>query len=549
MANALSAPPVFPQWTQRVAAEMTGRDPLGLSRVSQNLTDLQMTGIITTTDRARYYSLYCWILWHIGQTEPDGLSRPPELAFQRREAAIALATVLRDPEASPVGKREVVRLLHKAEGKDEIATELQVLPSNKWGGYGQYYGGCLTALELIKAGDGDAIELTDVGIKLAEAAQQVLAPVPYMRKQRYLKSRVPVEELVASADRLSIDAISESFAATERSVLSDLFLATDSVGAMTRAGRRRASLLRILHVVRAYEQAESVITADSLDRQLIYGPCYYGVLWEASDRTVPYAPAKNLEHCTQVWRQFCLHEYLTVAVEGLFCSVLDLITATSNGVAIESISRELLGPGFGRFMESKFHSSALAPFGLLGKLGVPEDLSEDACLKSQRRFTMNHPKSENVLSESEDDNFANVARSVTLLAILYTKWRGMQSDVAYAMVAEKAGGEMCAPNVLPLLDPWRDPAMSWPDALSRLIRRVLIDQHDRVMYGKGRLDSRWIHLEGDRLVQDQSYVAYFRSSRHRQAVNIFVDLGLLRWDDEQGLQVTASGKRILARAA
>ena len=65
-----SAPKVqIPKWTKHVVTELGGRDPLGLSRVSFLITDYLLTGIITQTSRARYYSFYQWVLWNIEQTE------------------------------------------------------------------------------------------------------------------------------------------------------------------------------------------------------------------------------------------------------------------------------------------------------------------------------------------------------------------------------------------------------------------------------------------------------------------------------------------------
>src|ERR1700739_3902455 len=55
----------IPKWTSYVVTELGGRDPLGLSRLSFMITDYLVSGIITTTSRARYYSFYPWALWHI----------------------------------------------------------------------------------------------------------------------------------------------------------------------------------------------------------------------------------------------------------------------------------------------------------------------------------------------------------------------------------------------------------------------------------------------------------------------------------------------------
>ena len=81
-----TATDLIPKWTKRVVTETTGRDPLGLSRVSFIITDYILTGIITTTDRARYYSFYCWALWHT--TQEDELKKYQDFVtgFRRREA-------------------------------------------------------------------------------------------------------------------------------------------------------------------------------------------------------------------------------------------------------------------------------------------------------------------------------------------------------------------------------------------------------------------------------------------------------------------------------
>jgi hypothetical protein len=72
------------------------------------------------------------------------------------------------------------------------------------------------------------------------------------------------------------------------------------------------------------------------------------------------------------------------------------------------------------------------------------------------------------------------------------------------------------------------------------------------MYSKGRLESCWLHWEDNRLVWDQAYTPDFRASRHEQAVQILVDIGLLEWittrsDCSRRLTITDQGRRVLER--
>lgn len=53
----------LPQWTTRITnTEVGGEDHLGLEGAAQSYQQLLVPGIITTTDHARYYSFYSWIL-------------------------------------------------------------------------------------------------------------------------------------------------------------------------------------------------------------------------------------------------------------------------------------------------------------------------------------------------------------------------------------------------------------------------------------------------------------------------------------------------------
>ena len=121
----------IPKWTKHVVTELGGRDPLGLSRVSFMITDYLLKGIITTTNRARYYSFYPWALWHVEQSEAPKRYAEFAAGFRRREAFIALATLHHNADsASVVGADAVRPRLGKYSESKEVDTNFAVLPSN-----------------------------------------------------------------------------------------------------------------------------------------------------------------------------------------------------------------------------------------------------------------------------------------------------------------------------------------------------------------------------------------------------------------------------------
>ena len=217
----------LPQWTKKVAMEGSGRDPLGLSRVSDALTNFLLPNIITTTDRARYYSFYTWVIADIekqrGDKKENRISFVEE--FQQREAAFALASRLGKLTDLPVvGVRQVDVALSSPDKDGRLDTKFRVLPSNTTGGYGQYYAGCLFALDLVRSDkDGELIVSPERGRKLANVFAAAIARAPYISEGWKTKSRIPKAVLMKSAKYFSLDALSVPAADKERELLIDLF--------------------------------------------------------------------------------------------------------------------------------------------------------------------------------------------------------------------------------------------------------------------------------------------------------------------------------------
>jgi hypothetical protein len=113
-------------------------------------------------------------------------------------------------------------------------------------------------------------------------------------------------------------------------------------------------------------------------------------------------------------------------------------------------------------------------------------------------------------------------------------------------VSSRAGGELHAEFVLPLLSDWFDTKVTWSQVLEPLVSKLILDQHDRIMYEKGKLDS-WLHRTEGRIIKDQDYLPSYRSPRTDNSVSILTDLGLLAKDSDKQLKVTVRGNTLLQR--
>lgn len=542
-----------PMWTKRVAANTGGRDPLGLSRVAFLITDFLLSGIITTTDRARYYSFYCWALWHIEREEKPKTDREFVTAFRRREAAMALATVAHNPATSPVGVLAVTPQLEKGREEGVFNCDFKVLPSNPLGGYGQYYAGSLYHLKLYHRPENSFDTVTEgIAEELAEAYHAAVERSPYIKKKLYREAHIPAIDLEKSKEFLTLDALGNTFAATERAKLIDIFFGFSNQHADQATVLRRHTLTLLLHAIGEHER-QGIYPDGSkpatLDEYLLYA-FYYGVLWlDEADETFPYKAPETLTFCRELWRQFCLHQFLAQAIELLLCGVLELLSVDVLGLTSDEIVMKLAQPEFTNSLGELTGESCNRPRDLLNALGikgVPDAATSETLKKG---LLPTHALSEaQILGLSYTDPQSMAAQGVLLLAVLYGKWRGVSADNAFAYVAAHARQELWMGTVLPYLDSWMDESTTWQTALQNIIEPFIFKQHDRIMYEKGKLDSCWLERREGRIVKVQDYDPVWRSSRNLNAVRIMRDLGLVRFGDENDLSLTAQGRKILERS-
>jgi hypothetical protein len=137
-----------------------------------------------------------------------------------------------------------------------------------------------------------------------------------------------------------------------------------------------------------------------------------------------------------------------------------------------------------------------------------------------------------------------MAAAVLLLACIYGKWRGITDDIGCSYVSQNAGNELWMGVVIPTLDDWLNKDKSWAETLRFLIDNFVINQHDRIMYEKRRLDSCWLSRIEGKIVKEQDYGPRWRSSRHENAVTILHDLGLVAIDSNL-ISITMDGQNFI----
>ncbi len=533
---------LLPRWTKRVSIEDGGRDPLGLSRVSAMITDYLLNGIITQTYRARYYSFYCWIIWHIDETEPAKSYREFSDSFQRRDTFFTLASLEAGAESHVAGVRTAKEKLAVARSSREVNCGFRVLPSSGLGAFGQYYQGSILDLGLISRDENGVYHVTDSGKQLAIAFHESIADTPYIRKKHYFEATIPWNDFVKSCTSFNLDGLAGS--RKERELLTDLFF--NESPAHTASQLRAYSLSAFLQLVDTYAQSSGGGVEGS-QFHLIYSPSYYGQLVLPKHRTKKFAFPDKLQNCAEYWKMFCAHQFFTVALEHLLTAVLDLASENLSGIPIDEICQSLTSREFLQELSDIHGASCRRPKDLLERVGVSSPSPDfETHLRNQRDFRLDSGVCEWLLLNRNPKNPPRrAAVGLSVLAMLYAKWAAMNSGVP-AIIREKAGGELTMRSVFPFVGDWFSDQATWAGILQPIIDEFVLNQHDRVMYGKGKLESSWLRLVNGRVIKDQDYSPGYRSSRSENSLSILNDLGVIERKAGK-LSLTKRGVTVLGK--
>lgn len=386
-----------------------------------------------------------------------------------------------------------------------------------------------------------------VGESLAAAFHSTVENTPYVRRQLYRETKVPKRSLLDSAAELTLDALGRGPCREERRRLIDIFFGLGVGDSFT---PRRDSLALILHASSEYEGhgvSPDASRGDILDAYILYA-FYYGVLW-LDDKVVPYEVPEPLAFCRDMWQQFCLQQFITQALERILCSVLEAVTADPAGLTLDEVVASLAGDDFLEELAEVTGEDCSRPRDLLAVFGVRDIPDDAASARMRERLAPTHALSEaGMLGREYGGPAPETARAVILLATLYVKWRGAGRSLTFNYVAERAGQDLWAGSLLPLLDCWLGARLTWEEALRETVEVFVLNQHDRVMYEKGKLDSCWLQRAGGRVVKEQDYAPAWRSSRHLNAVLIMSDLGLVRLSDSKEVSITPEGRKVMKRA-
>ena len=354
-------------------AAIGGIDHLGTQTPCQLVYAQLVPGITNVTDRARYYSLYPWLIWSYDQRFKDTDSAHFVQHFRRADFLLTLiaerhARSVEEPDflhgAAMAGRTQLSNATKQLQETgaidiDTFATREDVGTryfKQTLGGLGQYYVGTLAELSLLNTEKRDWARYTaTLGLSMAQTVDEVV------HSDRFWKVVTSGRVLAKDLDALAAFCPCGLRAGTqEYTLLEELFFGEGPHYATAEGARqRRLSLALLLHLA----QSLSAIDGATFDVMTFRGAMYSGHLPDGQQWQIP----DTLRATRDCWRVYQTNELMSLAFLSLFASTLDVVATRQKGgetsfQTIEALASHIASDAFGDALEAACKTTSFADY-------------------------------------------------------------------------------------------------------------------------------------------------------------------------------------------
>lgn len=547
----------LPSWTKLSTIEETGRDPLGLERVHERLSEWLMPGITLVTPRARYYSFYLWAVQQTNQLDHPRDRNAFIEGMRRREAAYVLANFAdaeqtKTATESLTGTEQGLIKWQQGQRASRLSTKFSPLPSSRLGGYSQYYGGSLYKLGLsYTPAEANGIDqLTAAGTVIANAFDQSIKSTAYRCEHQH-DDTLDLSVLTEYGKAAGLDRLKDK--KQECLALIDLFFARNQ-HAVPSADWRKQSLLLCLDVARAAEETGYPLTRLNFEDTILAKAVYYRNL-SSSNHLCDYIPPPAIRMSFERYRLFQANRYFMYALECLLWAMIDVLQDEPSGMKVEEYVESLPWPEVERYFLEYSHSRLSPGPGISGWLTAifkrPLMRLDSASSSHFDEANRGGAKAlELVASDALQEAGANESVGLALLIFFSLFCRchyyHAVNQTAWSEVALHGRGDLWVGDMIHTIEDQLDKDASIKDFLKIVLAQWVVRRHEIVLRQKQKSGAGWLYQDQDRRVHfKQAYIPYMRISRLVNATPILQDVGLLEVR-EDCLKLTHEGKSVLA---
>ena len=244
--------PLLAEWLEPSLADVAGQDPLGLNTITlDRVLPVLIPAILQISDRARYFSIYPWMLWRFSEQRRPATRVELDQFIRHHEFELCLAMKL-CPDckgAGAIGGNSAGPRITADEDPFERAVSIET----EMGGFGLYYRSPLQALgAVVPAGTPlgpeetptpiEVLARNDLARELAETFHASIEGTEYFRNYEESDEPIPLAVMEELAGQVCLCRLSEKTA--ERDAIRRLIFEprTAEVGEECEARRRAFAL-------------------------------------------------------------------------------------------------------------------------------------------------------------------------------------------------------------------------------------------------------------------------------------------------------------------
>ncbi|MFB6447153.1 hypothetical protein [Bradyrhizobium tunisiense] len=499
-------------WT-KPGSFSAGRDPLGFQAASVRLYTSLVPGLTNVTNRLRYYSFYCWVVWQFEQIHHTTKEDKWVEFIRRCEAAIALACQIGDA-ANAFGMAGSEWWRYEAADTSKKAFDL-INPTNrpgedgqylkaKYGNFGQFYTASMLEMGLIDSASARVFGVTGTAGKALALAVQKEHP----EACTLLLKAVKVGRITRSDCKTISEALHPSYLdpSSREARLLKAILQGDRADDPT-AEARRISLRNVLAVV-----SDSKGEFD-LRRELYVQSGSLG------------ASSQGGENLTR-WRAYFLNEFCHIALEVWLNAIVGLSNQVAEPTAVDALA------------------ATLAALAVGDETASTESLAVGLALKSLRDGHDLGSELLAIASVKKRPEASAVAASTKLILSLWIRWRE-KALIREALLRETVEGRSVE-GVFRFLD--LNSAANARFTIAKLIKKFVVSNHLMIAGQKlatgGRFTYRFM-LDDGCLVDGEFGEYTYTQPRIANLLTFARDADLV--DRESGI-ITAAGAEFLNAA-
>lgn len=513
-----------PMWNDAVKIESGGRYPLLLNRFHDHMEGLLIKGIVSLTDRLRYISYCCWAIGDIEKTcRLDNYSEFVE-AFRRRENALALGLYLLKQEDSRYdsytiyGSDRLSRVTPDDYGNYNCS--FKMMQSVDMGAYELYYGGTMYNWGLVESKDG-IVQLTGAGWRLHDIVAQYYIDTRYYTEYRG-EQMVPGEVLMEWAEINSYDNIIDDFARRERDFYKEIIFRLDETD---KVDYRRDTFALFLECIDQCNQANICFNED-----ILRNIHYFGRYYDVDGNVVEFQQPDYFSDVIFYWKIYELHVYFRWWVLEYFKYFLTVLKSKEGGMTIEAFIDSIDVNSFNNIAK-EYLSDDLDYFNMELKdiLNIIEEPTYIDDKYSEETITLN---SGNI------DVSGELAKFVIVMASLYRKFEVLSDDNRYLSIRGKFVTDYWFDNLFMEFEGIE--GMSIAQFLAYVLKKYIIEKHDRAMYEKKDLRRCWFTKENNRYIFQADTSSIWRPAKYMTIMRFLFDMNLIAYSDDI-LELTGEG--------